>query len=289
MVDKLMILRSLLFFCFFAFTSLVGEPQVLVTIPVYKGFIQKIAGDKVAVNLMVPVGASAHTYEPTPKQVIQASKADMWFTTGEQFETRALKALQAYNPRLQQVDLRQGLALIQAGHHHCAHCSHSDYDLHFWLSPRLAKQQVETIVKALQARYPQDSQYFAANGAALIRELTDLDNELVGLLGDGSTKRLIIVAHPAYGYMDRDYGIEQLSIEVEGKDPTPKQLTGLVSRAKQIGVKVIYTEPQYPNKGAKLIASQLGVPTVELDPYAEDYFTMMRNTGRAFAKAPIVN
>ncbi|MFA6916454.1 MAG: zinc ABC transporter substrate-binding protein [Parachlamydiales bacterium] len=281
-----MLLRAL-FFCIFVFTGLTGEPHVLVTIPVYKGFIQRIAGDKVIVDLMVPVGASAHTYEPTPKQVIQASKADLWFTTGELFETRALNALQAYNKNLKQVDLRQGLSLITAGHH-CQHCSHNEYDLHFWLSPRLAKQQVETIVKALQARYPQDSQTFAANGNSLLKDLTALDQELTGLLGDGSVKRLIVVAHPAYGYMDRDYGVEQLSIEVEGKDPTPKQLTSLVTRAKKTGIQVIYTEPQYPNKGAKLIAAQLNVPTLELDPYAEDYFTMMRNTGREFAKAPIV-
>lgn len=281
----------ILLFCLFFCSSLCAEPHVLVTIPVYKGFIQRIAGNKISVDLMVPVGASAHTYEPTPKQVIQASKADIWFTTGELFETRALKALQAYNTNLKQVDLRQSLDLIPSGHHHCqsGHCHHGDYDLHFWLSPRMARQQVQTIVKALQARYPQDAALFAANGDTLTKELTALDQELTSLLGDGKTKRLVIVAHPAYGYMERDYGVEQLSIEVEGKDPTPKQLTSLISKAKNLGIKVIYTEPQYPNKGAKLVAAQLQVPTLELDPYSEDYFTMMRKTGREFSKAPIIH
>lgn len=282
---EFMFVRLLLFFL--ALTPLAAEPHVLVTIPAYKLFVERIAGNKISADLIVPVGASAHTFEPTPKQVINASKADIWFTTGEAFEARALRALQSYNPKLEQVDLGQGLDLVHTDpHHHCAHCKHGAYDLHFWLSPTLAQKQVDTIVKALQKRYPQDAELFGKNGIELKQELQQLDKEIHSILGDGSIKRLVIVAHPAYAYMGRDYGIVQLSIETEGKDPTARQLTDLISQAKKTGVRFIVTEPQYPNKGAKLIAEQLGIPTIELDPYSEDYFTMLRRTAKQFSQAP---
>ncbi len=269
------------------FGVLEAQPRALVTIPAHRFFVQRVAGDKLSVELIVPLGSSAHTYEPTPKQVIQASKADLWFTTGEAFEARALRALQSNNPQLQQIDLAKGLDLIQADHQHsCPHCKHSGYDLHFWLSPKLAQKQVDTIVAALQKRYPADAALFGKNGEEFKKELEALDKELQGMLGDGSVKRLIIVAHPAYGYMGPDYGIVQLSIEIEGKDPTPRQLTDLIVRARKAGVRFIVTEPQYPNKGAKLIAAQLGIPTVELDPYSEDYMNTMRKTARLFSEAP---
>lgn len=283
------LLLSIILFLGIYIPIIADQPKVLVTIPVYKKFIEMIAGDKVSVILMVPVGASAHTYEPTPKQVIASSYADIWFTTGEAFEIRALRALQANNPYLKAVDLRQGLDLIQAESCCKGHCHGDAFDPHVWLSPRLASLQVSQIVNVLKEKYPKDADFFEERGRALKDELKALDVELQALLGDGAIKRLVVVAHPAYGYMKRDYGIEQLSIEVEGKDPAPRQLTDLIVRAKAVGIKTIFTEPQYSNKGAKLIAKQLGIPTVDLDPYSENYFEMMRKTGKLFSEAPKIN
>lgn len=281
----------------FIFLAIIGfplfgqnTPQVLVSVPVYKQFIQEIAGDTVQVQLMVPVGASAHTYEPSPRQMTQASKADLWFITGETFETKAVKAIQSYNRNFKSVDLRANLALIKDGESQCTHCKcHPDgLDLHFWLSPRLAKIQVQTITKALQERYPAYSSMYQNNSLKVQEKLDALNKDMTALLGDGSTKRLIVVAHPAYAYMERDYGIIQKSIEIEGKEPSPRQMTELIRNARTSGVKIIYTEPQYPSKGAKLIAQEIGGTVVELDPYSEYYFEMMRKTAQSFSSAPII-
>jgi zinc transport system substrate-binding protein len=92
-----------------------------------------------------------------------------------------------------------------------------------------------------------------------------------------------MVSHPAYAYFCRDYQLKQLSIEFEGKDPSPRQLTSVLTRARQAGIKTVFIQMQYNNKGAQLIAKELGAKIVTLDPYAENYFIMMREIASHFA------
>lgn len=261
--------------------------QVLVTLSPYKFFVEKIAGDTLNVNVMVPAGSSAHTYEPTPKQMLNASQADLWFVIGEPFEIRALGVLKTHNPRLITIDMRQGIDLIYAhegdenGSSVC-HC-HTGVDLHFWLSPRLAKQQAKTIAEALIRYYPAHESRYRRNLELFLKELDSLNKEIVEILAP-LQNRVILVSHPAYAYFCRDYNLKQFSIEFEGKDPTPQQLTKLLQRAHQYRIRTIFTQRQYSNKGAKLIASELGAKIVELDPYAEDYINSLREIATQFAK-----
>lgn len=257
---------------------------VLVSVSPHKFFVEKIAGKTVEVGLMVPAGASSHTYEPTPKQMISAGKADLWFIIGETFETRAGNALKGHNPRLELIDMRKGLDLITTDSHghHCAHChAAGGYDLHIWLSARMAKIQAQTIADALTARYPENAALYKDNLLKFQKELDDLDSELTALLKDSKGKT-IMVSHPAYAYFCRDYSLEQLSIEFEGKDPTPQQLTRVLDAARKAGIKEIFIQPQYNNKGARLIAKELGAAVIELDPYSENYMDSMREIGKRF-------
>lgn len=95
--------------------------------------------------------------------------------------------------------------------------------------------------------------------------------------------RTILVSHPAYAYFCRDYNLTQLSIEFEGKDPMPQQLTKILETARDLKVKKIFIQPQFQNKGAKLIAKELDAELITLDPYSEDYFEMMREIGNRIA------
>lgn len=260
--------------------------HLLVSVAPYKFFVEKIAGDKVKVGLMVPAGASAHTYEPTPKEMLASARADAWFLIGESFETRAVAAIQSYNPQMQLFDLRKNVALISADsdHTHYHQCSHHNcMDLHIWLSPRQAKVQAATIAQSLKSIYPEHSPFFQRNLDIFLAELDQLDQEIQQTLKP-LKNRLIMVSHPAYAYFCRDYQLEQLSIEFEGKDPTPKQLTRVVQRAKENLVKKIFVQAQYSNKGARLIANQIGAQVVNLDPYSEHYLASMRQIAEAFAQ-----
>jgi zinc transport system substrate-binding protein len=293
------IMRNLFLFCLF-FLSLFATNSikaassdtrshfVIVSVAPHKFFVEKIAGNTIKVGLMVPAGASSHTYEPTPRQMLQTSTADLWFQIGESFEPRASKALKSHNPNLKLVDLRKGVRLIssdshQHNHSHAHGCSHPDcQDMHFWLSAREGKAQAKTIAEALIALYPENKALYEKNLQAFIAELEALDQEISSTL-QNLNNRTILVSHPAYAYFARDYNLRQLSIEFEGRDPTPQQLTRLIQEARQAGAKTIFIQPQYNNKGAKLIANQLGARIVELDPYSERYEDVMRQIAQSFA------
>lgn len=258
-------------------------PTVLVSIAPYKLFIEKIAGDTVNVNLMVPAGASAHTYEPTPKQMMAAAQAVAWFCLGESFEARAIPSLKAYNPKMAIIDLRQGVDMIKADPlTGCCCCHANSQDLHIWLSARQMETQAHTITSALIQLFPQYAECYQKGFLELIKELKALDNEITTLLGP-LKNRLILVSHPAYAYFCRDYKLRQLSIEFEGKDPTPLQLTNILNQARQAKIRKVYIQRQYNNKGARLFANELGADIVMLDPYSESYFDSMLEIAHQFS------
>lgn len=280
-------IRLFFLFCFlFPLASWATQqttPRVLVSIAPYRTLVERIAGDKVEVQVMVPPGASAHTYDPSPKQMMRAGEADLWFTLGESFEEKARKAMETYNPNLRIIDLREGIPLLQS---HCTH-SHSDNckegaDPHLWLSPKVAREQVRLITNALSARYPESTATFQSNAAALDKDLQALDAKIQEITKN-APQRTLMVSHPAYGYFARDYGFRQLPIEFEGKDPSPKQLGRLFEEAKNQKIHKIYVQPQHSAKGARLIAQQIGAEVVVLDPYREDYFAFMEEAAQAFA------
>lgn len=290
--DLMVYIASLLFFLNGGVASFAAEPNskpfVLVSVAPHKFFVEKIADETVKVELMVPAGASSHTFEPSPRQMLNASRADIWFQIGEGFEPRASAALKSHHPDMQLVDLRQGLDLIydtdcSGGHCHCSqHSQEGCADPHFWLSARQAKIQAKTITDALSERYPQHAQLYAKRLQAFSKELDALDSQIETLLAP-LKNRTIMVSHPAYAYFCRDYKLKQLSIEFEGKDPSPRQLTKVLTQARQDEIKTIFIQLQYNNKGARLIAKEIGAKIVTLDPYAENYFETMRDIATHFA------
>jgi zinc transport system substrate-binding protein len=261
-------------------------PIVLVSIAPHKFFVEHIAGDTVNVMVMVPAGASLHTYEPTPRQMLAATRAVIWFRMGESFETKAIDALVSHHPEMILVDLRQGLDLVPGTcNHDHGNCSHAHTkDLHFWLSARMAKTQTNVIAEALIRSYPQHEALYRENLTKFHRELDQLDAKLTEELKPVAG-RMIMVSHPAYAYFCRDYNLKQFSIEFEGKDPTPRQLTRVLEEAREAHTKVIFVQPQYGNKGANLIAKTIGAKVVSLDPYSEDYLNTMESIGSHFLQS----
>jgi zinc transport system substrate-binding protein len=267
----------------FALNAAQEIPTVLVSVAPYKLFVEKIAGDTVNVNLMVPAGASSHTYEPTPKQMIAASKAIAWFCIGEGFENRAIPSLKAHHPEMLIVDLRKGVNMIDADPvTGCCCCRASGQDLHIWMSPEQVEVQAHTIASTLTKLFPENSVRYQAGLNQLLNELQALDQDIRTLLKP-LKNRLILVSHPAYAYFCRDYDLKQMSIEFEGKDPTPQQLTNILNRAREARIRKVYIQIQYNSKGARLFAKELGAEVITLDPYSEHYFDSMREIARQFA------
>lgn len=256
---------------------------ILVSIAPYKFFIEKIAGDTVKVEMMVPTGGSPHSYEPTARKVLEAGKADIWFRNGESFEKRAIQALQGYNPQMTLIDLREGIELLneeEGGHQTCSHID--CVDPHIWLSPRLAKQQAETITYALIDLLPKYKKRYQKALQQFQQELDELDRAIQETLGS-LKNRFIVVSHPAYSYFSQDYQLVQIPIEFEGKDPTPQQLTHILNKGRESNAKVVFVQAQHRSKGARLVAKELGAVVVELDPLAENYLENMLTIAKNFA------
>jgi len=278
--------KSFLFFLFSLFLAAgYAEEEkrtVLVTVAPHKYFVEQVAGETVAVVVLVPPGASAHTFEPTPRQVLEAGGADIWFQVGEGFEKRAEAAFLSHNPQMEPVNMRKGVRMI-SDPSHAAHCCHGDMaDPHIWLSAKEAGAQAETIAEALAERYPEHAGLYKERLKAFKRELAALNSELASILA-GKEGKKIFVSHPAYGYFARDYGLVQRPIEFEGRDPSPRQLTELLQEARKEGASLIFVQPQHSDKGARRLADQLNAKVVVLDPYAENYPENMRRLAAEFA------
>ena len=262
------------------------DARVLVSIAPYLEIVEKLAGNKIQVEVILPQGADAHDYEPTPKQIQRYAESQVWFMLGECFEKRMQTALQSQNPNLVVCDLRTDIPLIKE-----VHPQHiGGYDPHIWMSPRLMILQAKTIAETLEQAFPSPEMKEAIqnNLVKLINELEALDNEIheqFEELHKTHSKIIVLVAHPAYSYFCREYGITQLSIEQEGKDPSAKELTHLLQETKKLQIKTIFIQGPYPHKGAQLIAKEIGANLVTLNPNSAHYFQMMRQIAKEFAEA----
>ena len=196
-------------------------------------FVEKIAGNTVKVILIVPASSTPHSFEPAPKLILEASRADLWFRIGEGFEKKAIDAIRAHHPEMVIVDLRKGLPLIPGEHHHsCGNCCSAEgADLHIWLSLRLAQLEAETMAEALIKQYPQNAPLYQANLEKFLGELRTLDAQFQ-LLFAQDKGRYVMVSHPAYAYFCRDYDLRQFSLEYEGKILPPKPCTKSSPRQK---------------------------------------------------------
>lgn len=261
-------------FIFFVSSLTISAGEVLVSIAPYQGLVESIVGPEHTVRLLVPGGVSSHSFEASPKQLDRLQNADLWFCIGEQFEQRVMEVVD-----LKAVDLRQGVLLLHG--HGCQHHRHDAADLHVWLSPEVLLIQIETILKAVTQQWPEQEEVFKTNSSMLKKSLRSLNSELKKRF-EPYRGRAILVSHPAYGYLCRDIGIEQISVEVEGRDPTPKQLTELIQSVQLHQIRVVFTQPQHGNKGAEIIARQMGLSIKELDPYHHDVIGNLREITEAF-------
>lgn len=244
-----------------------AKPTVLVTLAPYAFVVKEIAADLVCVETLIPQGANPHLYEMPPQQVNHHQKAALWFYLGENFDKKMLRCFDTLENHPKACDLTLGIALI--GEKSCS-CHDSDKDLHLWMSPKVLIDQTELIAQELQALLPEHQALLQERKEALITKLTTLDTELRIALASRQGSALL-ASHPAFAYFCRDYGLNQLSIEIEGKEPRPIDLEKLVDTARAEKIAMIITAPQHSPKGALAIADRLQLSTYEVDPYAENY------------------
>ncbi len=281
-----------------------GKVKVFVSIEPIAYFVQRVGGHMVDVGVLVGPGQDPHTFDPTPKLVAKLADARVLFRLGFPFEETLIKKMGSTFKKTEVVDLQQGIKLRamnggeaeaeeheherggkhaqkhEEGHGHGKEAGHShgagEMDRHTWLDPRNAEIQARTIADALIRIDPSRRAQYEKNLKAFQADLDELNAQLTKALAPVKGKSFFVF-HPAYGYFADAYGLKQAPVEIEGKEPTAKQLAGLIASAKKQGVRVIFVEPQFAKKSAEALAKSIGGAAVSLDPLARDYMKNLKD------------
>ena len=283
-----------------------GPLKVVVSIAPQKYFVEKIGRDLVEVTVLVPPGASPHNFEPKPRQMAELARAGVYMAIGVNFEEVWLNRIASAAPGLLIVHTEQGVDKMPmvAGHDHDdgeehqageehhdgdheegdEHHEHGILDPHIWTSPPLVKIQSQNMLAGLIQADPGHRTDYEAGYQAWASELDALDARFKALFS-GRQGLKFMVYHPAWGYLARTYGLRQVPVEVEGKEPKPGELAELIKYAREQDIKVIFAQPQVSTKGAEVVAKAIGGRVVLADPLSADWAGNLREIAEKFEEA----
>ncbi len=271
---------KLLFFVLFALPILAKE-TLLVSILPQKYFIDQIAKDRFEVIPLIPKGASPATYSLKPSQLLQIKKARLYFTIGVPFERAWKDRISSANPKLRLVDSTKYIRRYPITEHTYQKNREKELlDPHVWLAPNLVTQIARMVLEELVRLDPAHQEEYLDNYKAFIAKIAQIDTQIFSMVLHSHTKAFLI-SHPSLGYFARSYGLKQLAIETGGKEPKMAQLMRLIQTAKELGIRVIFIEPQFPQKSARFLAKKLGAKVMRIDPLAQDWEQNILRIARA--------
>jgi zinc transport system substrate-binding protein len=270
-----------------------GKIKVFVGIEPIAYFVERVGGPLVDVSVLVGPGQDPHTFEPTPKLMAKLARAKVFFNLGFPFEETLVKKLGATFKNAEIVNIQKGIKLRpvneQDGDHHGVEEHGHDHeadslDRHTWLDPQLAMIQAGTIADALIQVDPENRSVYEANLKKFEADLDRIHEQLKEALAPVKGKGFFVF-HPAFGYFAHEYGLQQVAVEIDGKEPTARQLARLVKDAKEQNVKVIFVQPQFPKRNAENLAESIGGAVVPIDDLARDYVTNLAEIARKLKSA----
>ncbi len=263
-----------------------GKIGVLVSILPQVYFVERVGGERVNVTVLVGPGQSPHTYEPTPRQMAEISGAQVFFRIGSEFEEGIVPKIRGLYPDLEIVDTRENIEMISLldHDHQSSHAHDTSIDPHIWLDPKRAMVQAETVARTLVRLDPEHAGVYEQNLTELLRDFEQLDREIAAAL-ESYRGMSFYVFHPAFGYFADSYGLKQVAVEVDGKEPTARQLASLVTRARSEGVKVIFVQPQFSPSNAETVAREIGGAVVPIDPLPQEYLLELGTMARTIREA----
>lgn len=290
MVTRYFVIATLSIFTVFAGcttkTETSSKPTVVVSILPLKYFVEKIADSTLQVKVLVPPGSSPEMYEPTPNQLVEFSKSDIYFSIGLLDFEKGLEPKLKDGYKTKYINLSNGANLIEGscthGDDHEGHNHNHGIDPHIWASTVEGKHIAKVMLDNLMELYPEQKEHFTANYSKFIAEINILDLEIRNILTNSGVKAFLIY-HPALGYFARDYGITQMSIEEEGKSPSAKGMLNVINKSKKFGIKAILSQSQFDTHNSQAIAMEIGGVVVKVDPLAENWAQGMLQIANAIA------
>ncbi|HZL11497.1 MAG TPA: zinc ABC transporter substrate-binding protein [Prolixibacteraceae bacterium] len=240
---------------------------VSVSILPQKYFVEQIAGNLLKVNVLVPPGSSPHNYSVLPSQMKDLAKSKVWLQIGLlTFEEAWKDKFTEINKDLVIVNCSEGIVPIaeseEEGHDH----GHSGaFDPHIWLAPAEVKVIAQNTLNALKVGFPEHSGVFEENYARFISKIDSLSSEIKQKLAP-LKNRNILIFHPTLGYYARQYNLEQIPLELDGKEPSPKHLKDIVDLAREQNIHVIFIQKEFDTENALQLSREIGGEVVVIDP-----------------------
>jgi zinc transport system substrate-binding protein len=255
-----------------------NKTMVTVSIAPIQYFVDRLTDSALVVNVMVPQGASHGTYSPTASQMQKLSESKVYFRIGSLgYEQAFIGRLKELNPTMREVDLTDFTELIRGEQiDHGDHVHEGGIDPHIWMSPAVMIQLLPVIADNLMDLYPELKETIETNQTLLLDEMKALHHKMEEISNGASQKRFLIF-HPALTYMARDYGLEQVSIEHDGKEPSPARLSMLIKDARADSIPFIFIQEEYDVRNAELVAQETGAKVVRLNHLAYDWVANMED------------
>jgi zinc transport system substrate-binding protein len=246
------------------------NPIITVSIAPFKYFVDQIAGKDFTVNVMVPAGSNPHIYEPFPEQVNKLRKSVAYISNGFLgFEITWLDRFYETNQKMKKLSLGDKITpLVSDSHKDGDHIEGADP--HYWVSPKCAMIMAESVRDLLCGLNPGQKQKYETNYVSLISKIQEIDKTAQGYFAD-IRSRSFMIYHPNLGYLARDYGLEEIPVEFEGKEPPPSRMKNLIDRARSERLKIIFVQREYDTKNAKAIANEIGAVIQIIDPLSENW------------------
>ncbi|SIO45354.1 metal ABC transporter solute-binding protein, Zn/Mn family [Fibrobacter sp. UWB11] len=252
-----------------------GKITVAVSLQPYATLVKMVGGDRVNVVTLLPPGADPHNFEPKPAVIKAFSLAQVYFSDGSGLDKVWMPRFLGANKKVEVVDISKNIEWMKSEHgehHGKAHHHDEEFDPHIWTSPLRVKFLAQNIFHALKKLDPGHDIYYINQIQAVQNQLTSIARTLKETVIDMPlNRRSFIVFHPSYGYLAKDFGLKQYAIEVNGKEPKPRDLANLIMMGRKNGVKAVFVQPEFSKRAAETIAKDLGAVVVETDPLAADF------------------
>ncbi len=244
-----------------------GRLHVTATIAPATDLIRRLGDTLVYATTLLPQGNSPESYEPTPQTIQALATSRAYYYMGDLgFERSWVERIQSLHPELRLVRLDVGLDTMRSSKHSGDHL----HDPHYWTSMRGLRTMSRTIYRSLCQIDSVNSPAYTASYEALSDTLVQLEQTLRATLNE-LPSRAFLIYHPSLSDFACEWGLEQLVVEEDGKDPTPQHLERLLLRAKALGVRVVFIQKEFDTKLTESLANELGAQTVEINPLDGDW------------------
>ena len=281
-MKKIIYILTLLILCACTNTPQKNEkPIITVTLEPLRYFTEAIAGDNFQVISMVPKGSSPESYDPTPQQLVNLSQSQAYFRIGYiGFEQAWMDKLEANSPDMKVYDTSVGVDLIRGeGHWHGDHYHEGGVEPHIWNSTPNALIIADNIYKALCELDATHQTDYQKRLDALKETIRQTDENVKALLKNAD--KTFLIYHPALSYFARDYGLKQIRIEEGGTEPSPAQLKALIETCRKEKIHTIFVQQEFDQRNAQLIANELGINIVSINPLSYDWAEEMVRVAKA--------